>query len=263
MKNSLIFFLFVLSQIALVCGCTKSVALLDGKERSDSLVKEATARKNIGNIKSALQLYGEALDRNPKLAIAHLDIALIFHDYEKDYLRAIYHYERYLELRPAAEKRRMIEDRIRLAGHAYAANVAAEGSTVAELGRMSVAVIDLKKENDSLKNSIRQLNLQLEKTRGGLIDMDFQPRSTKLAVPIQDDLPANMSEASGRGGRMRAVDARQEAVRVYRVKHGDTLTSIAAEYYRNAEKADDIFKANRDKLETPGALKVGQVLVLP
>jgi tetratricopeptide (TPR) repeat protein len=160
-----VFLLFVPVQIMLVCSCSENVALLDRKDRSNTFVREAMVCKNNGNIDGALQLYSEALDRSPKLAVAHFDMAVLFHDYKKNYLRAIYHYERYLELRPGAEKRKLIEDRIRLAGQSYAAKLAEDGSAVAELGKLSEALAELKKENDVLKGSVRQLNLQLEQAK--------------------------------------------------------------------------------------------------
>lgn len=239
----------VLLVLFLVPGCSNDVAFLDGKDRENMLVRDAISRKNNGNIDGALQLYSEALDRNPKLAVAHLDTAIIFHDYKKDYLRAIYHYERYLELRPKAEKKVILEDRIRLAGLAYAAKVAGENTMLAELGKMSKAMTELKRENDTLKNTVQQLNLQLEqaKNKPAAGAEGTAERKNRLSVPIIDDVPAGQPPVR----------------RVHHVKRGESLTSIAAEYYRDARKADDVFKANRDKLDSPRDLKEGQTLVIP
>ena len=254
MKSLVLFLFVVLPQIILICGCSESVGLLDGKDRSNVMVRDAAARKNSGNIDGALQLYAEALDRSPKLAVAHLDMAIIFHDFKKDYLRAVYHYERYLELRPGTEKRKMIEDRIRLAGQLFAAKIAEDGSAAAQIGKLSEGLTELKRENEALKNSVKELNLQLEQAKSGTADVNV-PHAKPL-VPIQDEAPA-------RNGKTKTIAVKQPVVRTYLVKRGDSLRSIAAEMYRDAEKADDIFKANRDKLESPGQLKIGQTLVLP
>ena len=104
-------------------------------------MRDAALRKSGGNVDGALQVYSEVLDRSPKLAVAHLEMALIFHDNRKDYLRAIYHYQRYLEMRPGTEKKKIIEDRIRLAGQLYAAKIAADGSVVSQLGKLSDAMV--------------------------------------------------------------------------------------------------------------------------
>jgi nucleoid-associated protein YgaU len=51
--------------------------------------------------------------------------------------------------------------------------------------------------------------------------------------------------------------------RVYRVQAGDTLSKIAKEFYGNANEYSRIFEANRDKLQNPDRINVGQELVIP
>jgi len=246
----------------LFCGCSQNVASLDGKDRSNAMMRDAALRKSGGNVDGALQVYSEVLDRSPKLAVAHLEMALIFHDNRKDYLRAIYHYQRYLEMRPGTEKKKIIEDRIRLAGQLYAAKIAADGSVVSQLGKLSDAMVELKKENDTLKSTIRQLNLQMDQAKNKQQDL-IVPARTKLSVPIQDDVPVGIAEVSARSSKARSSVNKAPISRTYVVKRGDSLRSIAAEMYRDVERAEDIFKANSSMLESPGQLKIGQTLVLP
>jgi len=47
------------------------------------------------------------------------------------------------------------------------------------------------------------------------------------------------------------------------VLRGDTLSSIAAKMYNNPQMWTKIFDANRDKLDRPEGIRVGQVLVIP
>lgn len=49
----------------------------------------------------------------------------------------------------------------------------------------------------------------------------------------------------------------------YTVQPGDALTKIARAYYGSSRYADLIFEANRDRLSSPDALRVGQVLRMP
>jgi nucleoid-associated protein YgaU len=53
------------------------------------------------------------------------------------------------------------------------------------------------------------------------------------------------------------------ASRTYKVQPGDTLSKIAKEFYGNANEYNRIFNANRDKLENPDKIQVGQELVIP
>jgi nucleoid-associated protein YgaU len=51
--------------------------------------------------------------------------------------------------------------------------------------------------------------------------------------------------------------------RTYTVQPGDTLSKIAKEFYGNANDYNQIFAANRDKLESPDKIQAGQELVIP
>ena len=51
--------------------------------------------------------------------------------------------------------------------------------------------------------------------------------------------------------------------RTYTVKSGDNLTRIAAQTLGDGQRWDDIFAANRDTLDAPESIRVGQVLRLP
>src|SRR5438093_7311495 len=52
-------------------------------------------------------------------------------------------------------------------------------------------------------------------------------------------------------------------VSTYVVQEGDTLSSIAAKLYHDAGTWQTIFDANRDLLNTPDDLQVGQTLRIP
>ncbi|MGA7616501.1 MAG: LysM peptidoglycan-binding domain-containing protein [Thermoanaerobaculia bacterium] len=51
--------------------------------------------------------------------------------------------------------------------------------------------------------------------------------------------------------------------RIHEVVKGDTLSAIAKKYYGNAGKYTKIFEANRDILDDPDRIKVGQKLKIP
>jgi LysM repeat protein len=51
--------------------------------------------------------------------------------------------------------------------------------------------------------------------------------------------------------------------RVYEVVAGDTLSKIAKEFYGDAMQYMKIFEANRDILDNPDLIKVGQKLKIP
>ena len=57
--------------------------------------------------------------------------------------------------------------------------------------------------------------------------------------------------------------AARQTVRLHEVVSGDTLGGIAKKYYGNAGQYMKIFEANRDILDDPNLIKVGQKLKIP
>ena len=49
----------------------------------------------------------------------------------------------------------------------------------------------------------------------------------------------------------------------YTVQSGDTLSKIAKEFYGDSGQYARIYEANRDKLNDPNDIKVGQELTIP
>lgn len=60
-----------------------------------------------------------------------------------------------------------------------------------------------------------------------------------------------------------ASSAAQKQEKLYTVKAGDTLSKISKEIYGDPNKYQKIFEANRDQLENPDKINVGQVLKIP
>jgi nucleoid-associated protein YgaU len=54
-----------------------------------------------------------------------------------------------------------------------------------------------------------------------------------------------------------------DATQYHEVKAGDTLSAIAKQYYGDASLYMKIFEANRDILQNPNLIKVGQKLKIP
>lgn len=60
-----------------------------------------------------------------------------------------------------------------------------------------------------------------------------------------------------------AAPASASSSRTYKVQPGDTLSKIAKQFYGNANDYNRIFDANRDKLDNPDKIQVGQELTIP
>ena len=69
-----------------------------------------------------------------------------------------------------------------------------------------------------------------------------------------DSIRDEMKDLKGRG---------QQEARSYVVKSGDSLSKIAEELLGDPDRWREIFEANKDKIDDPNAIKVGQELSIP
>jgi tetratricopeptide (TPR) repeat protein len=228
-RHCIIYALALITPCFLV-GCSDRVTKLDSTEKAEPLMQRAAQRTNEGDVESAIRLYRKVLYQNPKNARAHLDLALLLHDYKKNYVEAIYHYRRYLKLRPTTDKWEMIGERERLAERLFAAGVVAPGPDGAR-------VIELQQEVRSLNAEVSMLRRRL--AVGGSI--------TPKPAPT----------------RVQKKPRTRAKIDTYRVLPGDSLSDIARKVYGDAHRWKEIQVANAGLLGSSEVVKVGQVLVIP
>lgn len=109
--------------IALAAGCGRAAA--ERRDAGDRYVRRAQAAKNAEDVERAIRWCEKALRRRPDSAAAHRERALIYDHYQQDYLAALYHYRRYLELRPDSAERADVEEMMAACGRALAAQLLA------------------------------------------------------------------------------------------------------------------------------------------
>ncbi|MGE4489375.1 MAG: tetratricopeptide repeat protein, partial [Kiritimatiellales bacterium] len=94
----------------LLAACDQTGAQRDAVDEQDPRVRSGLEQVHLQNWDKAIAQFEKALAKNPDLARPDLELALIYHQRKNDYIKAIYHYQRYLEKRPATEKRQLILD---------------------------------------------------------------------------------------------------------------------------------------------------------
>jgi len=275
-----------------LAGCSRDVSWMDSQDRAEPLVQKARDKAGQGDTDAAIRLYTAALDANPKLAVAHLDLALLMHDTTKDYVRAIYHYERYLELRPTTEKRQMIEERMRLARQLLVASIVRPERYTDEKAALEKENQDLKDKVSALESDLARLQEESARQKPEPFraaepvaaakepvahqepPVEAAPKTVaRVETPVSTNTPAAKLEgkAAAKARETAAIGSAASAtaapaakkIRTYRVKRGDTLTSIAREVYQDSSKWRKIRDANRKTLGEASNVKVGQVLVIP
>ena len=85
----------------------------------------------------------------------------------------------------------------------------------------------------------------------------------KLVNPNADDITADISVDTSRAMGAAAGGGQGGGGQTYEVKSGDNLSKISKQFYGDSDEYMRIFYANRDKLNDPDKIQVGQQLVIP
>ena len=219
--------LFIGATLFLFCGCTPPGMPGDDGEESDPVTRRAMARQKEGDMEGTIQEWERVLERRPRLAKAHLELGLLYDDFRRDYIKSIYHFQRYLELAPDAPARERIEDLIR------------------RDERLLFAV---------LQDRVPGIDERIKALRA---------ENAKLKLNIQE-LRQNLAEAKAADtGKTKKQQVYSSEGQTYVVKPGDTLARIARQFYGNPAQWRRIEEANKSLLGERGLLKPGMTLVIP
>ena len=229
-------------------GCSSSWR--DTREERDPLLRRARERRTAQDIPGSIELYQRALDKKPGLARAHLELGAIYDQNQRDYVRAIYHYQRYLELQPAAEKKELVQELIRHAHLSFAASLP---------DRPNEAV----REIAMLKQEISALQQELERVRAGAPAPTSSSESRRAAAAAAAATPAAVPPGSAVSASTPVAVSAGVTMESYKVVAGDTLSRIAGKVYGDSKRWQEIYEANRANLSTPQSLKLGQTLQIP
>lgn len=254
-------FLLLTVLIGALSGCS-GAASREEREDRDPQIRKARERRAAHDFDGAIELYLRALDRKPDLARAHLELGLVYDQEKNDDLRALYHYQRYLEMRPDAEKRDLVQKLIQHARISFAASLP---------DRPAEAV----REIEMLRREVKTLRALLAE-QGGTAAVERVAATparvpTPAAAPVlaaRTPPPAPSAPALAPAVAATPVApappvAAAGAPETYVVRAGDTLSRIATRVYNDASKWDVIYNANRKTMPTTGSLKVGQTLIIP
>ena len=210
----------------------------DRREARDRYLRRAEAAKNAQDIDGAIAYCEKAVQRRPDLALAHRELGLMLDNFRQDYVGAIYHYQRYLQLRPDSENREAIEQLIRHCRVSFAAQI----QETPEEWKNDLRARDLR---------IQKLELELSDLRAGkpAVQQEKQPAKETKSVPLQFSSSAAPTNAP--------------AVQIHIVQVGENLATISTKYYGTPSKWKTIFNANRERLTDANNLRVGTQITIP
>jgi tetratricopeptide (TPR) repeat protein len=261
---------FALAALLLLpAACGRSDSGSDADAEREVNYQRARKLAEQQDFQGSAEFYKRALSVNPDFAAAHLELGLLCDDKLSDPIAAIYHYRRFLELRPDSGKKQLVEDFIERAKLSLAARLPqAPIVDPGELSRLQSEKTALLQENAMLRTRVAELQ-KAASTAETIVTTPATP-VTSSPAPVATVATAGPTLASGiiMASAPMALTTEPSApesprVRVYVVQKGDTLQSLALRYYGARAGWEKIYQANRSGLPSKDQLKVGQQLVIP
>jgi tetratricopeptide (TPR) repeat protein len=207
-----------------VAGCDRMIT-----PRNAQLVKDADAKSAQGDFARAINLYEAALDDTPRCADIHYKLALLYDDKLNDPLNALHHFKRYLALSPNGARANEVKNFVKRDEIALATSLSGD-------------LVVTRTEAARLRNENLNLRKELEEHASKM-------RAFSDKTPAQDRQGERSSAKPGR--------------RTYVVQTGDTLASISRKFYHSSKRWKEILDANKNSIDNPKELRVGQTLIIP
>ena len=215
--------------------------------------------KNQGRMEEALGAFERVIDARRDAPESHLEADYIYLRTLKDPINAIYHFNRYLRLQPHSSQATQVGQLIETAQKEFARQLPAEPYE-GSLDRIDLMdlIQTLKLENEGLKRELIAATSRVQQLENVL---GQARRSTQAQAYVQ----------VGQAGQVRpslsttqqAAPTPTNAPRAYTIRAGDTLSAISKRFYGTPTRWIDIYQANRDRLSSESAIRVGQEIRIP
>lgn len=253
-------FLAISGTTSLFVGCdTQQTEVRETDERAfrrgQGLLKE-------GNNDEALAAFLSVIETRRTAPESHLEAGLLYLNHVRDPLSAIYHFKKYLEIRPAADQRSVVEELIATAQKEYLKQLPGKPyeNETSRLDLMA-KVEELNRENEQLRQRIVTGESQIAQLQDRLSRAtdNLQLAQQRLAQADQPIAPIIIAERPDPN----TAAATTTGPRTYTVEAGDTLSTISRKMYGTPNRWTEIYDANRDVLPNAQRLSVGQTLRIP
>lgn len=243
-------------------GCDANSAQVLREEDEPQFVKGREEIKK-GNYKDALTAFSKVTEKRQDAAESHLDLGNIYLYHLNDPVPAIYHFRKYLELKPNTKQSQRVRSCIDTAQKRFAATLPGNPFDVnTQTLEIEDAIRTAKAENLELKQELAQALKKIE-----LLESNQKISVSNSAKEIKTQESSNLREVAQEQVRevARTVTPRvsNDTPATYTVQVGDTLSSISRKLYGSENRWRDIYSANKDRLSSPQALKPGQTLKVP
>ena len=253
--------LLAASYIAVTGGCDANSGNVTLEKDESHFIRgnEELAR---GNYDEALNAFLKVTEKRRDAPESHFNIGLIYLNNKNDPIPAIYHFRKFLELKPNADYSEIVRQHIDTAQKRFAATLPGNPYDINLRNVNFEEVIrKLRAENLELKQLLADANQRAEsleraQTADLIASQNARPPQTQQMARPQ---PQPQPQATNTPPPV----VRHDVARTYTVQAGDTLSSISRKFYGSPNRWKDIYNANRDVLPNPQSLKLGQSLKIP
>jgi LysM repeat protein len=214
-------------------GCSPDGLFAEDQDR-DRDFQRARDAERIGDYEGAAEFYERALERNPRSAVMHLGYASLCEGALRRYAYAVYHYQRYLRLRPDDPRAEDIRMRVTNCTERLATSV----PLVVRSETIARDLDAMRKENLSLQGQIASLVAQTAAWSNEVRRLSLLARASEAAndeePPAARSTPRTVSSSSSSSQvgnpthTPSAVTSRGGTV--HRIRPGDTLHRLARQY---------------------------------
>lgn len=271
-----------------LAACSDTERLTSATEVDEPNYREAQALLKTGRKQEALTAFLKVISkRGDDAPESHLEIGLLYLQHINDPLAAIYHFKKYLALRPNSPQAPLVKQRIDAATREFARTLPAQPLDGQPQRVDLVAALDrLKQENDSLKQELAnskggrnmpEIDLPKVSTVESPAETSALPafsfnvdtlptvrtRPASTPAPVRSNPPAPTRVVTAPVQSAPAPSMPAASARKHVVRPGDSLSKISVQYYGNRTRVRDIYAANRSVMKSETDLKVGMQLKLP
>ncbi|MBX3750220.1 MAG: LysM peptidoglycan-binding domain-containing protein [Opitutaceae bacterium] len=277
--------LLLLGALLWAAGCERNPGAMLGPETDDPNYRRGQQLLRQDRKQEALVAYLKAIEtRGDGAPDSHLEAGLLYLQHVKDYIAAIYHLRKYVELRPNSRQADLVRGQIDAATREFARSL--PGNPL----ESKTQRLDMLDQVERLQREIEQLKAELSVARSGgsapinrlIVPVDSaagqgSPGPIMVQETAVEDSPITMAPLPSRSPVGEIVESpsvsaspatpppapASPAGRRHTVARGDTLFSLAQQYYGNRSRWRDIYEANRNQLPDANSLRLGMELVIP
>ena len=237
--------------VLLLVGCVPQQSNTTDEKREAHYIA-GMARVRAMDYEGAIQEFEKALQANPSNASAHFELGWLYEKDERDLVGAIYHYDRYLRLRPNAPNADAVRARLQRCKQLLASTVTPISTAPTlqrEIERLTAENMELKRQIETLRAYLATYLRTMTQTVTSVTQTQPQQYQTTSppSVSVQGTAPQSVQ-----------TQPSPPSFRKHTIRQGETLYIIARKY---GVSVDALLKANPGI--DPRKLQVGQTINVP